>query len=191
MLVGRTPRAASARAGATGSAAHGEEDATRRRSRRLLAIEALGGEVLTVAADVADPAAMARRACAAAARFGAIHGVIHAAGGRAAASLQVKTREAAEAVLAPKVRGALVLDELFARRAARLPRPLLLDHRRPRQLGQVDYVAANAFLDAFAAGAGAPRRRRPVDQLGRLAGGRHGGRHRGAGGAAGMAAAGA
>jgi acyl carrier protein len=84
------------------------------------------------------------------ARFGAVHGVIHAAGRPGGGIVQVKTRAAAEAVLAPKVKGALVIDEIFRGR----PLDFLVLFSSVTavlaQPGQVDYVAANAFLDAFA-----------------------------------------
>ncbi len=114
------------------------------------ALEELGAEVLTVAADAADPAAMAAARDAALARFGAIHGVIHAAGRPGGGIIQAKTRAAAEAVLAPKVWGALALDEAFAD----VPLDFLALFSSVTavlaQPGQADYAAANAFLDAFA-----------------------------------------
>jgi len=134
-------------------AAHGEGDPTRARIERLLVIEALGGEVMTLSADVADPAAMRAVVAAAKERFGAIHGVIHAAGVPGGGLLQVKTREVAERVLAPKVRGALVLADLFAgAEGAGLDLfafASTITVMLP-QVGQADYVAANAFLDSFA-----------------------------------------
>jgi amino acid adenylation domain-containing protein len=114
------------------------------------ALEELGAEVLTFAADAADPAAMAAARDAALARFGAVHGVVHAAGRPGGGILQVKTRAAAEAVLAPKVWGALALDEVFQD----VPLDFLVLFSSVTavlaQPGQADYAAANAFLDAFA-----------------------------------------
>ncbi|HSS78378.1 MAG TPA: amino acid adenylation domain-containing protein, partial [Thermoanaerobaculia bacterium] len=129
---------------------HGEGDPVRAKIERLLAVEALGGEVMTLSADVADPLAMRAVVAAAEERFGAIHGVIHAAGVAGGGLLQVKSRETAERVLAPKVRGALVLAELFA--GAELDLFALTSSITVLlpQAGQTDYVAANAFLDAFA-----------------------------------------
>jgi amino acid adenylation domain-containing protein len=135
------------------SAGPGEADAIRRKLERLLAIEALGGEVLALSADVADPAAMREVLAAAERRFGAVHGVIHAAGVPGGGLLRTRTREAAERVLAPKLRGALILAELFS-----VPGRAELDlfvlcstvTVLLPQVGQADYVAANAFLDAFA-----------------------------------------
>ncbi|HEY4590873.1 MAG TPA: KR domain-containing protein, partial [Thermoanaerobaculia bacterium] len=149
VLVGRTPFP-DREGWDSWLAAHGEEDPVSRRIRKLLAIEAQGGEVMTVAADVADLLAMAAARDAAVARFGAIHGVVHAAGRPGGGVLQVKTRAAAEAVLAPKVKGALVLDELF--RGWPLDFMVLFSSITAvlAQPGQADYAAANAFLDAFA-----------------------------------------
>jgi amino acid adenylation domain-containing protein len=131
-----------------------EGDAIRRKIERLLAIEELGGEVLALSADVTDPAAMGQVLAAAERRFGAVHGVIHAAGVPGGGLLHGKVREAAARVLAPKVRGALVLAELFATPArAELDLFVLCSSNTVvlPQVGQADYVAANAFLDVFAA----------------------------------------
>ncbi len=128
--------------------------AIRGKIERLLAIEALGGEVLTFAADVADAAAMREVLAAAERRFGAVHGVVHAAGVAGGGLLQGKARETAERILAPKVRGALVLAELFAGPArGELDFFVLCSSNTVLlpQVGQADYIAANAFLDAFAA----------------------------------------
>jgi NAD(P)-dependent dehydrogenase (short-subunit alcohol dehydrogenase family) len=131
-------------------AAHGEADPTSRRIGKLLAIEALGGEVMTVAADASDFVAMVAARDAAVARFGTVHGVVHAAGRPGGGVVQVQTRAAAEAVLAPKVKGALVLDELFQG----WPLDFLVLFSSITAVlappGQADYAAANAFLDAFA-----------------------------------------
>ncbi len=122
--------------------------------RRLAAIEALeaaGAEVLTVAADVTDVEEMRAALAAARARFGPLHGVIHTAGVVQDGLLATKNQHDLERVLAPKVQGTLVLDQLlegepeldflalFSSTSARIA-----------PAGQSDYVAANAFLDAFA-----------------------------------------
>jgi amino acid adenylation domain-containing protein len=132
-------------------ALHDEGDPIRRRIERLLAIEELGGEVLALSADVADQAAMRRVVAAAGERFGAVNAVIHAAGVPGGGLLQGKGREGAERILAPKVRGALVLAELFA--GAELDYFVLTSSITVLlpEVGQTDYVAANAFLDSFAA----------------------------------------
>jgi acyl carrier protein len=87
---------------------------------------------------------------AAVARFGAVHGVVHAAGRPGGGILQRKTRQSADPVLAPKVRGALALEQVF--RGRPLDFMVLFSSITSvlAQPGQADYVAANAFLDAFA-----------------------------------------
>ncbi|MES1243977.1 MAG: SDR family NAD(P)-dependent oxidoreductase [Acidobacteriota bacterium] len=130
-----------------------ESTAARERVRR---IEALGSEVMVVRADATDPDSMADAVTAVRERFGPIHGAVHAAGVLGAGLLQGRTREAADAVLAPKVRGALILDHLL--RGEPLDFLVLCSSLSGLSgaAGQVDYCAANAFLDAFARWRGRP-----------------------------------
>jgi amino acid adenylation domain-containing protein len=118
--------------------------------RQLQALEAAGAEVHVVTADVTDLAQMQQVVETAQARFGPIHGVIHAAGAPGDGMILRKTRDAAAQVLAPKVQGALVLDEALA--DVELDWMLLCSSLTAITggFGQVDYCAANAFLDAFA-----------------------------------------
>ncbi|XXY51129.1 SDR family NAD(P)-dependent oxidoreductase [Sorangium sp. So ce269] len=129
---------------------HPEDDVTSARIRRLQAIEALGAEVLVLRADVADPEQVGRALGQVRERFGALHGVIHAAGVPAGGLIQVKDRDAVAQVLRPKVQGTLVLDRLLA--GTPLDFFVLCSSRTAAtgDLGQVDHVAANAFLEAFA-----------------------------------------
>ncbi len=126
--------------------------ATGARSKsKIAALEALGAQVEVVQADItrADQARSAVEA--AARRFGALHGVFHAAGTLGDSLIALKTQEDAERVLAPKVRGTLNLDAAVE--------GLTLDvfvcfssiSAVAGLAGQADYAAANAFLDAFAA----------------------------------------
>ena len=121
------------------------------RVRQVLEIEALGSEVLVLCADVADVAAMRRVVTAAVERFGRIDGVVHAAGVPAAGLIALKTPEAVEEVLAPKVRGTLALVEALA--GQNLDFLVLFSSMTSITgggPGQIDYCAANAFLDSFA-----------------------------------------
>jgi phthiocerol/phenolphthiocerol synthesis type-I polyketide synthase E len=126
------------------------------RAARIRRIEALGSEVLVLRADVTDAEAMALAVETVRERFGPIRGAIHAAGILGTGLLQRKTREAADAVLAPKVRGTLILDHLL--RGEPLDFFVLCSSLSAfgGGLGQVDYGAANAFLDAFAHWRGRP-----------------------------------
>jgi acyl transferase domain-containing protein/NADPH:quinone reductase-like Zn-dependent oxidoreductase len=130
---------------------HDDQDPVGGTIRRLQVCEAAGGNVLVATADVTDRVRMRAVVADARNRFGTIHGVIHAAGALDDGLIQLKSRASAFGVLAPKVNGTLVLDEVFA------GQPLdffVLFSSISSVLGlqgQVDYTAANAFLDAFAA----------------------------------------
>jgi amino acid adenylation domain-containing protein len=133
----------------------GASSPARRRIERLLDLEQLGAEVLVVAADVADGEQLGQAVAQAVARFGAVHAVIHAAGVPGGGLIQRKSAAQAAAVLAPKVRGALLLERLLP--AAELDLYVLCSSLASilGGVGQVDYCAANAFLDAMAAAAAA------------------------------------
>ncbi len=120
------------------------------RAELVRELRAMGAEVITVAADVADGQSMRRALGEVHAAFGPIHGVVHAAGLTDDAPLATKDLPSAHAVLRAKVAGTLVLDATLAGE----PLEWFLLCSSTSALvgppGQVDYVAANAFLDAFA-----------------------------------------
>jgi polyketide synthase 12 len=122
------------------------------RLERVRALEASGIEVLAIQADVSQPVAVRQAVRQAIERFGTIHGVFHAAGVPGAGIIALKTREAAEKVLAPKVQGTVAL------RAALRGMPIdflvlfsSVASATGGGAGQVDYSAAAAFQDACAA----------------------------------------
>ena len=118
--------------------------------RKLRELESLGSEVLTIAADVADRSQMTKALKNVEHRFGGLNGVIHAAGLIEDGPLQIKARDSAARVLAPKIQGTLVLEEVF--RGCKLDFCILfssISSLNPPP-GQIDYAGANAFLDAFA-----------------------------------------
>src|SRR5256885_6920677 len=121
----------------------------RHRARKLLAIEALGSEVQICSADVSSLDEMQKAVEAAHHRFGKIHGVIHAAGVLDDSPFQFKSAETASRVFAPQIVGTLVLEKVFA--GAHLDFLMLCSSVSSLlpPAGQVDYAAANAFLDAF------------------------------------------
>ncbi len=131
-------------------AANGGDAEVRRRIDLVRTLEARGAEVLVMAADAADEAAMRAAYEAAKARFGAVHGVIHAAGVRGERMMFANTAEAAAAVLRPKVLGTRILDALV--RDHDLDFVLLCSSfvAALGEIGQADYASANAFMDAFA-----------------------------------------
>ncbi|GIH95247.1 SDR family NAD(P)-dependent oxidoreductase [Planobispora siamensis] len=146
--------------------ADGDHDETaERRAARVRELTDLGAEVEIVVGDVADAADVRRAVDAALTRFGALHGVLHAAGVPGMGLMQFKRPEELDAVLAPKIAGTLALAE-----ALRIGEPdeieldfLVLFSSITSATGggpgQVDYCAANAFLDGYACKLAATGRR--------------------------------
>ena len=132
-------------------AASGEGSAEARVIRRLLACEDSGGEVLALTADVSDPAAMARVVADCRAHFGVINGVFHAAGTLDDGPIATKTLESVRRVLGPKAVGAQVLHGLLPPGDLDFFAVFSSTSVYLGAAGQVDYVAANAFIDALAA----------------------------------------
>ncbi|WP_344319342.1 SDR family NAD(P)-dependent oxidoreductase, partial [Actinocatenispora thailandica] len=113
-------------------------------------IEAAGGQVLPVAADVTDATALRVVRERILAEYGRLDGIVHAAGVPGGGLIEVKTREAVEAVLAPKLAGTRALAEVFG--DLDLAFVVLCGSVTGvvGGLGQADYAAANAYLDAVA-----------------------------------------
>jgi acyl transferase domain-containing protein/thioesterase domain-containing protein/acyl carrier protein len=110
----------------------------------------LGAEVMACAADVTDRESLTQVLKLTREKFGKIHGVIHAAGILQDGIIQLKKTPAAHSVLAPKIEGVQILEELT--RADSLDFFALFSSISAftPPAGQVDYCAANAFLNAFA-----------------------------------------
>jgi acyl transferase domain-containing protein/thioesterase domain-containing protein len=128
---------------------HGESQDAAQQSR-FAEWRSLGAEVLVLAADVTDRASLDRALKLAKEKFGQLYGIIHAAGILQDGIIQLKKKTVAHDVLAPKTVGIEILDDLtrdqpldffalFSSISALTPPD-----------GQVDYCAANAFLNAFA-----------------------------------------
>ena len=112
VLVGRTGLPARQNSPAV-LASQGETEGIGRRIREVLTLEELGAEVLVIQADVTNKAHMRAAVAQAVATFGALSGVLHAAGVPGIGLTQLKTPEQAAQVLAPKVQGALVLERVL------------------------------------------------------------------------------
>ncbi|APR81514.1 Malonyl CoA-acyl carrier protein transacylase [Minicystis rosea] len=145
---------------------HHDGDRVSRQIKRIVDMEALGAEVLVLSADVADEAQMAAVIERATARFGALHGVIHAAGvaGEAALSaLDDTTSRAVETQFRAKAHGLYVLDRVLPRALDFCVLCSSLSTVLPGA-GFAAYAAANHFLDVFAAArAGDARRFTSID----------------------------
>lgn len=135
-------------------ATHGPNDRTSRRIAAIREIRAHGGDVWTAAADVADVERMREVLCAAKDRFGPLNGVLHAAGSLEEGLIQTKTPESVERVFSTKLHGTLVLAHLLANEPIDFFVLFSSTSARLGPPGQVDYVAANAYLNAFAQQAG-------------------------------------
>ncbi|MBU3032644.1 type I polyketide synthase [Tritonibacter mobilis] len=130
---------------------HSPADRIATRIRAVQKLEATGrGEVLTLSADVCNLQDMRDAAEAARAAFGPITGLFHGAGYIADAPLLAKTDRQIAEVLAPKVNGLRVLDQVFPDGTLDLMVLFSSSSTVTRPAGQVDYVAANEYLNAWA-----------------------------------------
>nr|WP_314262184.1 SDR family oxidoreductase [uncultured Devosia sp.] len=126
---------------------------TDRRRMAITAIQSMeeaGGEVLVLEGDVTNPLDVQRALDQIRAKWGHLTGVLHTAGMVDDAPLLAKTVESAELVLAPKVVGTMVLAEALADQPIETLVLFSSTSSDTAPTGQVDYVAANAFLNAFA-----------------------------------------
>jgi len=131
-------------------------------ARRIRELEAEGAEIMVAAADISDSGAMRKIVDAGRARFGAVHGVIHAAGVTGTGHTLSKTRAQMLQVLRPKITGSLVLEELFD--ANELDVLVLFSSvsSLSGRVGLADYGAANAFLDGLGRRSGSSIARRTI-----------------------------
>ena len=109
-----------------------------------------GGRAVVVQADVTDRNAMVRAVAEATGHFGPIHGVIHAAGVAGRGIMQVKEAADVDRVLAPKVEGTLILDEVLSGQPLELFVACSSISAVVGSPGQAEYTSANAFQDAYA-----------------------------------------
>src|SRR5260370_11272747 len=149
ILVGRSALPPEAEWEAALNDAH-QSDANKQRIRKLLEVRSKAAGLLVAQGDVTNLDRMREIVDLARQHYGKIDGVFHAAGVLEDGPLMLKTAENAARVIDPKVRGTLVLEEalrdtppgcfvLFSSISSLFP-----------PAGQVDYAAANAFLDSFA-----------------------------------------
>ena len=133
-------------------ASHDEQDAISLKIRRVESLEQLGAQVMVVSANVADPAEMQRVVTETRAHFGAVHGVVHAAGtvGQALFRAIKDTRPLdTQAHFAANIGAVQILEELF--RGQELDFCLLTSSLASivGGAGLASYAAANSYMDAF------------------------------------------
>jgi acyl transferase domain-containing protein/thioesterase domain-containing protein/acyl carrier protein len=130
--------------------AYGRHDRIGRTIATLRDIEEAGGTALYLRADVTNPQSLAAAVRSAKQTFGAIHGVLHTAGLVRDNLVALKSAEEAAEVLAPKVLGTMVLAEVLADEPLDVMVLFSSTSTDTAPAGQIDYVAANAYLNAFA-----------------------------------------
>ncbi|MFP2924707.1 type I polyketide synthase [Pyxidicoccus sp. 3LG] len=116
---------------------------------RALESSGIGARARYFPTDVTRPEELAATIAQVKQAFGPLHGVIHSGGVLADKLIFSKDTESFDRVLRPKVVGAWLLDELTATE----PLDFFIAYSSVvselGNVGQVDYAAANAFLDAF------------------------------------------
>jgi NADPH:quinone reductase-like Zn-dependent oxidoreductase/acyl carrier protein len=133
----------------TAQAAYRSGRAQRIRSR-IASMEAAGGEVCVIVADVSRPEDMARAVRTAEARFGPLDGAIHTAGVLGQTPIHYETPAGMQTVLAPKVDGALNLVAALSHRSLDFLMFCSSLSALTPIAGQFSYSAANAFLNSLA-----------------------------------------
>ncbi len=128
----------------------GADHPTAVRIRGVRSLVEMGAEVVVVEGDVTDPESLNAAVSRVRGEFGQLNGVVHAAGVIDDALLVTKSPMQMEDVLAPKVYGTLVLETATASDHLDLFVVFSSTSTVTAPIGQVDYVAANSFLNAFA-----------------------------------------
>ena len=121
------------------------------RESRLQQLRESGAEIVYLPADVSSDEDVRNLVKESKSRFGAINGIIHAAGVTRDSLVRNKTPEEMSAVLAPKVFGTLHLDELTRDEDLDFFVTFSSLAAVTGNAGQCDYSFANHFMDSFAA----------------------------------------
>jgi acyl transferase domain-containing protein len=132
---------------------HGLEDDNSRRIQKVQKLEAMGAEVMALAANVANKEQLGMGISAAYERYGEINGIFHAAGvvDRKSFSYISDTDKAkCDEQFQPKVYGLLALEEVL--KGKKLDFVVLLSTLSTflGGVGKAAYSGANHFMDAFA-----------------------------------------
>ena len=128
---------------------HTTDSTAEARRRRVVALEQ-AAEVMVLQADISDDQQTAQAFTALRTRFGRIDGIVHSAGQEASGLLGSGTPHAWRCVLGPKVAGTRHLVDQIG---TTMPDFVLFCSSLASVvggLGQADYAAANAYLDASA-----------------------------------------
>jgi len=126
-----------------------EDEGLVERLRAIRAIEALGSSVECHAVESSDLDGMRRLRDDVEARLGPVNGIVHAAGVAGGGVIVLRDDADFDAVLRPKVHGALVLHALFGDRPLDFVQFCSSVTALFGEAGRVDYTSANAFMDAM------------------------------------------
>ncbi len=131
-------------------AGHPASDSTCEKIRWFRRLQQLGAMVMIETADVTKEEDIVQLDQRIRERFGKLNGIIHSAGVAGGGIIAVKKEELAAKVMNPKVKGTLVLEKVFG--GNQLDFFVLCSSLSAVMggVGQVDYCAANNFLDGFA-----------------------------------------
>jgi phthiocerol/phenolphthiocerol synthesis type-I polyketide synthase E len=113
-------------------------------------VSAAGGQAHAVAADVTDIAALQAVRQELFARYGRLDGIVHAAGVAGGGLTETRTEAEMMPVLAAKVAGTLALQQVFGDLELDFVALFSSVVGTVGGFGEVDYCAANAYLDAYA-----------------------------------------
>lgn len=131
---------------------HGPHDATARRIAAVQRLEAAGGEVIVLGADVCNVEEMTEARARLESAWGGVDVVIHGAGVIDDGPLLTKSPASVEDVFTPKLHGTQVLERVFPDGELDLLVLFSSTSTITAPPGQVDYVAANEYLNAYARG---------------------------------------
>ncbi|SFM31993.1 thioester reductase domain-containing protein, partial [Pelosinus propionicus] len=129
----------------TGRSALDEE-----KQAKIQEIEALGSHALYLQADSCDVSSMKTALGEAKAKYGEIHGVIHAAGLAGSQSLFEKDLAGFRKIIEPKIKGTLVLDEVLQEEALHFMCYFSSSSAILGDFGSCDYAIGNRFQMAYA-----------------------------------------
>jgi NAD(P)-dependent dehydrogenase (short-subunit alcohol dehydrogenase family) len=131
---------------------HDEHERISLQIGKLQSLEAEGAEILVVQADASDYTRMEAAIAQAEERFGALNGVIHAAGNvghQAFRAISETGTEAASQQFVPKAHGLIVLEQLLTDRELDFCMLLSSLSAVLGGLGFAAYAAANIYMDTF------------------------------------------
>lgn len=129
--------------------AFGEAAKSSQQIDHIRRLEALGAKVAVVSADVTIEMELEEAIRVAKARFGSIDAVVHAAGVVRDGLLSQKTQGECEEVFTPKIHGTLTLERVLKNEPLTHFIAFSSSSSVIAPRGQVDYIGANAFLNAF------------------------------------------